>query len=100
LTTFRDLFTIDDNLRKFLRDVEKCLSVKINEEIVEKIFKDAEDDQVNEKGYIIFQSQGAFFKKGLTISGSVDAYESQTILIEIQNIDKKALNILVHLHQT
>lgn len=89
--TLSELFTIDNNLRVFLNETEKYFSIKIDREIIEKIFRDAEVDQVNEKEYIIFQSQGTIFKKGLTITGSVDGYEPETILVEITKIDKKDL---------
>ena len=72
--------------------MEKYFSIRVDNEIVEKVFKDAKDDHVTEKNYLIFQSKKSLFKSKLKVIGSVDEYEPETICIEIQNIQNKDLN--------
>jgi hypothetical protein len=89
MTSFRTLINIDANLRDIFREIEQYFSIKLDKALIEKIFKDAEGDQVTEKGYLIFQEQKKIIGTQLTIRGTVDDYEPETIWIEIRNIKEK-----------
>jgi hypothetical protein len=89
MATFRTLLNIDSNLRYIIGEIEQYFSIKLDKDIIAKIFKDAEDDQVTEKEYLIAQAEKKFLGTQLTILGTVDEYEPETIWIEIQNIKQK-----------
>ena len=89
MTSFRTLINIDANLRDIFGEIEQYFSIKLDKDLIEKIFRDAEEDQVTEKEYLIFQEEKKFLGTQLKIRGTVDDYEPKTIWIEIQNIKEK-----------
>ncbi|MEO7990259.1 MAG: hypothetical protein ABI663_12010 [Chryseolinea sp.] len=89
MTIFKTLVNIDTNLQDLLREIEQYFSIKLNKDIIEKIFRDAEEDHVTEKEYLIFQVEKKLLGAKLTIMGTVDNHEPETIWIEIQNIKEK-----------
>lgn len=49
MTDFKTLINIDSDLRGILHEIEQYFSITLDKELIERIFKDAEDDQVSEK---------------------------------------------------
>lgn len=94
MTVFRTLINIDTNLRDFFREIEQYFSIKLDRDVIERIFKDAEEDQVTGKEYLIFQGEKKLLGTKLTILATVDEYEPETAWIEIQNIKEKDLKHL------
>ena len=92
MKVFKTLLTIDSNLKDFLKQTETYFSIEIDDGVIEKIFEDAEADQVSEKNYIIFSKKGDLLKSQLTIAGTVDEYEPESIWIVIQNLRDKDIN--------
>jgi hypothetical protein len=70
--------TIDDRLRQTLVSLEEGLSVRFDSQMVEKIFIDAEVDQVSEKHYLLLDG------KKLRVVGYVEDYESGTLSLRIE----------------
>jgi len=98
MTVFRTLVNIDDNLLIIFKEIEKYFVIELDKAIIEKIFKEAEEDQVSEKKYLLFQGKKKFISRNLVIEGTVDDYEPESIWIKIQNIkenDVKHFNELV-----
>ena len=89
---FKTLINIDSDLISFFSELENYFSIKLDKIIIEKIFKDAEDDQVSEKDYKIFEKERSLFKSQIQIIGKVDEYEPNDIWIEIKNIKDRDLN--------
>jgi hypothetical protein len=89
---FKALLTIDSSLLDFLRQIETHFSITIDNTIVEKIFKDAAEDQVTEKNYLIFLSKKIFLKPPMIIEATVDEYEPESIWITIRNLRDKDVN--------
>ena len=87
--TFKTPINIDATAHDFFGEIERYFSIKLDKTIIENIFKDAEEDQVAKKEYLIFQGKKKFLTKQLLINGTVDEYEPETIWIEIQNIKEK-----------
>jgi hypothetical protein len=86
--TFRTLININAAPDIF-GEIERYFSIKLDKTMIENIFKDAEENQVAKKEYLIFQGNRKFLTKQLLISWTVDEYEPETIWIEIQNIKEK-----------
>ncbi len=89
MQSFKTLISIGKKLREFLREVELRFSIRLDQNVIEQIFYDAEDDQVSEKHYLLFQEGKKLMRKQLTIRGSVDECEPETIWIEIENISAR-----------
>ena len=85
---FKKLIDIGSELRDYLKEVERHFSIKMDDKLIEKILGDSQADQVTEKKYEIFDSKPSLLKSRLTINATVDAYEPETIWIEIKNIEK------------
>jgi hypothetical protein len=97
MEVFSTLINIDHDLRRFFNEVEIYLSITLDRKIIEKIFQDAENDQVNEKEYQLYIGAKRIFNSPIKIFGKVDSYEPSDIWIEIQNIKKKDLKYLQEL---
>lgn len=80
---FKKLIVIDSELRDYLKEVERHFSIKIDEKVIEKILDDSKADQLTEKKYQIFDSSPSLTKSRLTVNGTVDEYEPETIWIEM-----------------
>ncbi len=87
--TFRTLININAATGDFFGEIERYFSITFEKTIIENIFKDAEENQVPKKEYLIFQGNKKFLTKQMVISGTVDEHEPETIWIEIQNIKEK-----------
>jgi hypothetical protein len=91
MTFFRKLINIDSGLRDTFKKLEGYFCINFDKETIDKIFNDAENDQVSEKRYPLFQAEKKFLRRQLIIVGTVDEYEPFDILIEIRNIREKEL---------
>jgi putative heme degradation protein len=91
MAIFKTLINIDIDLRNIFGEIEEHFFIKLNEEIIEKIFRDAEEDQVAGKEYLIFQGEKKLLGSHLIILGTVGTYEPEDIWIEIQNIKERDL---------
>jgi len=89
MTDFKTLVNIDSDLRDIVRGIERYFSITLDKELIERIFKDAEEDQVSEKKYLIFKGEKKILSGQMTIHGTVAEYEPETILIELKNIKEK-----------
>ena len=87
--TFKTPINIDATAHDFFGEIERYFSIKLDKTIIENIFKDAEENQVAKKEYLIFQGSKKIFRKQPFINGTVDEYEPETIWIEIHNIKEK-----------
>jgi len=91
MTAFRTPVNIDSHLRDIFKEIERYFGITLDKNLIENIFREAEEDQVSEKEYLIFQSAKKLLRKQLTIRGTVEEYEPDTIWIEIQNLKEKDL---------
>ena len=91
---YKTLLNIDSELNVFIREIENHFSIKVDKKIIDKIYQDFKNDQVNEKEYVIFKRPDRILKKQFVIKGIVDEYEPETIWIELENLRKKDI---VHL---
>jgi hypothetical protein len=73
-----ELVSIDMQLRYALFGLECALGVSFSGTEWERVFRDAELDQVSVKEYLFFESSS------LTVTGRVDAYESESIWLRIE----------------
>lgn len=73
-----ELVSIDMQLRYALFGLECALGVSFSGTEWERVFRDAELDQVSGKEYLFFESSS------LTVTGRVDAYESESIWLRIE----------------
>lgn len=73
-----ELFAIDDGLRRHLHAFEQLLSVSFSTDEVDRVFKDANEDQVSQKSYSFHESTS------LSVAGLVDDYEPETIWIRVR----------------
>jgi hypothetical protein len=97
MTFFKKLINVDPELRDTFRKIEGYFSIDLDKGTIEKIFNDAENDQVSEKRYLLFQAEKKFLRRQLIILGTVAEYEPLDILIEIRNIKEKELKDLKEL---
>ncbi|AWM32451.1 hypothetical protein [Hymenobacter nivis] len=72
---------INDKLRQVLVDLESYFSINLNSEVIDKVFKDAEHDQVSYKTYVFYRESHWLFPTW-EITGAVEEYEPETLLIE------------------
>lgn len=91
MTDFKILVNIDSDLRNIVDDIDRYFSITVDKELIERIFKDSERDQVSEKQYLIFKGEEKIPGQQMTIHGTVDEYEPETICIELKNINEKDL---------
>lgn len=94
MKTFEQLLTIDPELRAFFAQVEAYFLISIDKEVIDRIFNDSEEDQVNEKEYKIYTAKKRWFRSQIKIVGKVDRNEPETVWIEIQNIKETDLEHL------
>lgn len=73
-----ELVSIDMQLRYALFGLECALGVSFSGTEWERVFRDAELDQVSVKEYLFFESSS------LTVTGRVDAYEPESIWLRIE----------------
>jgi hypothetical protein len=89
MTDFKALININSDLRDIVDEIERYFSIALDRELIERIFRDAENDQVSEKQYLIFKGEEKILHGQMTIYGTVDEYEPETIWIELKNIKEK-----------
>lgn len=89
MTDFKTLVNIDSDFRDIIDEIERYFSITLDKELIERIFRDAEGDQVTDKQYLIFQGEKKLLGGQMTIHGTVDEYEPETIWIELKNIKEK-----------
>lgn len=94
MAIFRTLIDINDGLRDLVKEVELYFSIKLEKEVIDKIFNDSEEDQVNAKAYLLFQGEKKLLRRELIIRGVVDEYEPHDIWIEIQDLKEKDIKYL------
>jgi hypothetical protein len=92
--SFEILIDIDPTLSEFFSDIERHFSIRLDEGVVAKIFKDLKDDQVNEKEYTLFVGKKRFLRAPIRVLGKVDAHEPQDIFIRIENVKNDDLKFL------
>jgi hypothetical protein len=80
---------INQNLIHLLKEIEAYFSIYINQKIIDKIFQDSDEDQVNEKEYLILEKEQGWLQKPIIIEGKVDSYEPDLIRIIMHNLNKK-----------
>lgn len=86
MTDFKTLVNIDSDLRDIVDEIERYFSITLDKELIVRIFRDAEEDQVREKQYLLFEGEDKIPGGQMTIHGTVDEYEPETIWIELRNI--------------
>ena len=62
MADFKTLVNISSGLHNIVKEIEKNFAIKLKKEVIEGIFQDAEDDQVREKQYLIFEDKKHFNK--------------------------------------
>jgi hypothetical protein len=85
----KKLITISTSLDFLFEPIEEILNMKFREEVIETILKDFEEDQVNQKTYRLSKENNR-----TEITGFVDDYEPESILLSINNITKKEKEVL------
>jgi hypothetical protein len=88
---FKTLKNINHDLLAMFEEIETYFSIKLNLTVIDKIFRDAEEDQVSQKEYLIYEGKQRLLKKPMRIRGTVEEYEPSEIWIVIENIDGKAI---------
>lgn len=73
-----ELLPIDTTLRFALFGLECALGISFNGVECERIFREAAENQVSAKQYVLLES------RRLIVSGRVDEYESESIWIRVQ----------------
>lgn len=91
------LFEIHSNLTTVLNQIAEILSIKIDQEVLDKIQNDAFINQINQKKYQIYTNSGLFNK--MYITGFVDEYEPETIWIEFSGVSKFEIEQIEELNQ-
>ncbi|WP_046242330.1 hypothetical protein [Hymenobacter terrenus] len=76
---FRILF-IDEKLRLTLLELETFFRIKLDKAEIERVFVDAENDQISNKNYRFYQERSLFFP--WKILGVVDEYEPDTLFLQ------------------
>lgn len=94
---YKMLFEIHSNLTTVLNQIAEILSIKIDQEVLDKIQNDALIDQINQKKYQIYTNSGLFNK--MYITGFVDEYEPETIWIEFSGVSKFEIDQIEELNQ-
>jgi hypothetical protein len=89
MTNFKTLVNIGSELRDIVSEIERYFVISLDKELIERIFRDSEEDQVNEKQYLIFEGEKKIPIGQMTIQGKVEEFEPETIWIEIKNIREK-----------
>lgn len=89
MADFKTLVNIDSDLRQIVKAIERYFSITLDKELIERIFKDSEEDQISEKRYLIFKGEQKILAGQMTIYGTVDEYEPGTIWLELKNIKEK-----------
>ena len=89
MTDFKTLVNKDSDLRDIVNEIEQYFSITLDKELIERIFRDAEENQVSEKQYLIFKAEKKILGGQMTILGTVEEYEPETIWIELKNIKEK-----------
>ena len=82
------LFFINKELRTTLKEIQAFLGVTFNQAEVERIFSDAENDQVTYKTSILYKYSHLLFGDWL-VEGIVEEYEPETIILQIQGRSSK-----------
>ena len=79
----RHLATIDDSLRFLLFGLQCKLGVEFSGRECERIFSDAEEDQVSAKSYKLHEG------RSLSVVGQVEEYEPESIWLVVsgQSVD-------------
>jgi len=73
-----EFLPIDTTLRFALFGLECALGISFNGVECERIFREAVEDQVSAKNYLLFES------RRLVVSGRVDEYEPESIWLRVQ----------------
>lgn len=94
--TFTIVLSIDTTLSDFFVEVERYFSINIDDAVRQRIFKDCQEDQVNDKAYAIFSGKSTLSKLPLMIEGNVDEYEPYEIWITIRNISNRDVRHFEH----
>lgn len=76
---------IDIELRFVLFGLQAALGAAFSTREIERVFSDALADQISPKEYRFHNSASA------TLTGSVDAYEPETILLRLHHCDASSL---------
>ena len=92
MIAFRTLINIDADLPNIIKEIGNYFNITLNEELINTILRDAEENQVSEKKYTIFEGHKKISGAKLTMLGTVDEYEPETIWIEIKDIEEKEVD--------
>jgi|EndMetStandDraft_9_1072997.scaffolds.fasta_scaffold212136_2 hypothetical protein len=79
----KELLVIDQSLMAAIEALQVATGVTFAGDVIARIIPDSESDQVSEKRYVLYESPSRLFKPGLSVIGIVDAYEPETIWIQI-----------------
>ena len=94
MADYRRIINIDNSLREYFRETERYFSIILDMDVIDRIFKDSEEDQVNEKKYLIFNGKLARPALKMMIYGFVEEYEPKSVHIEFLNIKRADLKFL------
>lgn len=86
---FEILLNIDKQIGDVFGEIERYFKISLDKTIIKRILKEAEEDQVSIKEYLIFKGAKKIFSKQIIIQGIVDEYEPETIRIEFKNVNKR-----------
>gem|GEM_PF-2735220 len=84
----RQLLLVNQQLRSILEELQLVLGAVFDQAEIERLFFEVENDQVSPKTYLFYQFSHWFFKDW-AITGTVEAYEPETVFIEIQGSASK-----------
>ena len=83
---FRTVIEIGTKLRDFVRVIEERFPLTVDRGTIDKIFADADNDQVTQKEYSITSLDRGRGKERIQIKGTVEEYEPETIWIDIEGL--------------
>ena len=78
MRVFERLMSIDDRLRETLLSLEEGFSVRLDPDVVRKIFTDSLEDQVSEKQYRLIDTSD------LRVFAFVEDYEPETLWLRLE----------------
>lgn len=81
------LLVIDHRLRRFFSMLSDALKISVVESEIDRVFADAERDQVSQKSYCFVESNT------WSLTGLVEEYEPETIWIRLSGWKKAEINL-------
>ncbi|PJJ60629.1 hypothetical protein [Hymenobacter chitinivorans] len=75
------IFLNEEKLRTTFQELQSFLGIVFDQSEVERLFNNAEEDQVSFKTYLFYKKPSLIFKDW-TITGIVDEYEPETLFLK------------------